>query len=152
GTTQITTDETGWSRFEQLRRLIEGHSVTALGVPREDLPQVDAPSKPFWYSPTVKDEPVLITTARDAAGALDTLNLSSWGFATPTPLRDDESVRGWLVSPLQPFARLCRWSVSNYLLANPASVSLFIDHIATLGRTGVLPLPQDTVQNRFRLS
>src|SRR3989454_1739137 len=152
GTTSMTTDETGWSRFERLRGLMEGRSVTALGVPREDLPQADAPSKSFWYSPTVKDEPVLITTARDASAALETLNLSSWGFATPAPLHEDESVRGWLVSSLQPFARLCRWSVSNYLLANPASVSLFIDHIATLGRAPVLQLPEETVQNRFRLS
>jgi hypothetical protein len=151
GTTPTTTDETGWSRFEELRRLMEGQSgtATALAVAREDLPQADAPSKPFWYSPTVKDDPVLITTAREASTALETLNLSSWGFATPIPLRDDESVRGWLVSSLQPFARLCRWSVSNYLLANPASVSLFIDHIATLGRTPALQLPQETVSKSF---
>ena len=152
GTTEVTTDERGWTQFEQLRGLMEGRSVTALAVPREDLPQTEAPSKPFWYSPTVKDDPVLITTARDASAALETLNLSSWAFATPAPLRDDESVRGWLVSSLQPFARLCRWTVSNYLLANPASVSLFIDHIATLGRGSVLQLPEEAAQNRFRLS
>ena len=137
------TAETGWSRFEELRRLIEGRAVTALAVPR---------SKPFWYSPTVKDDPVLIATARDASAALETLNLSSWAYATPAPLGHDESVRGWLVSPLQPFARLCRWSVSNYLLANPASVNLFMDCIATLGRAPVLLLPPETPQNRFRLS
>src|SRR5437867_2183901 len=152
GTKQMTNDETGWSRFEQLRGLIEGRSVMALAVPREDLPRTEAPSKPFWYSPTVKDDPVLITTARDASAALETLNLSSWAFASPAPLRDDESVRGWLVSSLQPFARLCRWTVSNYLLANAASVSLFIDHIAALGRVPVLLLPQETLQNRFPLS
>src|SRR5438876_1200712 len=44
------TAETGWSRFEEIRRLIEGRAVTALAVPRSDLPQVGAPSKPFWYS------------------------------------------------------------------------------------------------------
>ena len=153
GTTPtVTTDETGWSRFEQLRGLIEGRSITALAVSREDLPQAEAPSKPFWYSPTVKDDPVLISTASDVSAALETLNLSSWAFATPAPLRDDESVRGWLVSSLQPFARLCRWTVSNYLLANAASVSLFIDHIAALGRVPVLLLPQETLQNRFPLS
>jgi len=146
------TAETGWSRFEELRRLIEGRAVTALAVPRSDLPQAAAPSKPFWYSPTVKDDPVLIATARDASAALETLNLSSWAYATPAPLGHDESVRGWLVSPLQPFARLCRWSVSNYLLANPASVNLFMDYIATLGRAPVLLLPPETPQNRFRLS
>ena len=146
------TAETGWSRFEELRRLIEGRAVTALAVPRSDLPQAAAPSKPFWYSPTVKDDPVLIATARDASAALETLNLSSWAYATPAPLGHDESVRGWLVSPLQPFARLCRWSVSNYLLANPATVNLFMDYIATLGRAPVLLLPPETPQNRFRLS
>ena len=146
------TAETGWSRFEELRRLIEGRAVTALAVPRSDLPQAAAPSKPFWYSPTVKDDPVLIATARDASAALETLNLSSWAYATPAPLGHDEPVRGWLVSPLQPFARLCRWSVSNYLLANPASVNLFMDHIAPLGRAPVLLLAPDAPQNRFRLS
>ena len=49
-------------------------------------------------------------------------------------------------------ARLCRWSVSNYLLANPASVNLFMDHIAPLGRAPVLLLAPDAPQNRFRLS
>ena len=147
-----TADEIGWSRFEQIRRLMEGRSVTALAVPREDLPQAAAPSKPFWYSPTVKDDPVLITTAREAAAALETLNLSSWAYAAPAGWRGEESVRGWLVSPLHPFARLCRWNVSNYLLANPASVSMFIDHIAALGRAPVLQLPQEPLQNRFRLS
>src|SRR5947199_375036 len=123
--------------------LVEGRAVTALAVPRSDLPQAGAPSKPFWYSPTVKDDPILIATARDASAALETLNLSSWAYATPAPFGHDESVRGWLVSPLQPFARLCRWSVSNYLLANPASVNLFMDYIAPLGRAPVLLLAPD---------
>jgi hypothetical protein len=145
-------DEIGWSRFARLRRLMEGKAVTALAVPREDLPEVAAPMKPFLYSPTVKDDPVLISTARDAALALETLNLSSWAYATPAALRADESVRGWLISPLHPIARLCRWSISNYLLATPASVSLFLDHIAALGRAPVIQMPPDNVQNRFRLS
>ena len=42
--------------------------------------------------------------------------------------------------------------VSSYLLATPASVSLFLDHIATLGRAPVIQLPAEIVQNRFRLS
>ncbi len=147
-----TNDEIGWLRFERLRRLMEGRSVTALAVPREDLPETAAPSRPFWYSPTVKDDPVLISTAQDAAAALETLNLSSWAYASPAALRADESVRGWLVSPLHPIARLCRWSVSNYLLATPGSAGLFLDHIATLGRAPVLQLPPETRQNRFRLS
>jgi hypothetical protein len=145
-------DEAGWLRFERLTRLMEGRSVTALAVPREDLPQTAAPLKPFWYSPTVKDDPILISTAQDAAAALETLNLSSWAYASPAALRADESARGWLVSPLHPIARLCRWSVSNYLLATPDSAGLFIDHIATLGRAPILQLPPESGQNRFRLS
>jgi hypothetical protein len=150
--TQSNAGDVGWLRFERLRRLIEGRSVTSLAVPREDLPQAAAPSKPFWYSPTVKDDPILINTAQDAAVALETLNLSSWAYASPAALRADESVRGWLVSPLHPIARLCRWSVSNYLLATPESAGLFIDHIAALGRAPIIELPPETLQNRFRLS
>jgi len=153
GLTQTNTaDELGWSRFERMRRLMEGRSVTSLAVPREDLPPVGALAKPFWYSPTMKDEPIFISTAQDAAAALETLNLSSWAYTSPSAMRADESVRGWLVSPLHPVARLCRWNFSNHLLATPGSVGLFIDHIATLGRAPVLQLPADTLQNRFRLS
>ena len=145
-------DKIGWLRFERLRRLMEGRSVTALAVAREDLPETAAPLRPFWYSPTVKDNPVLISTRQDAAAALETMNLSSWAYASPAALSADESVRGWLISPLHPVARLCRWTVSNYLLATPASVGLFLDHIATLGRAPVIQLPPETVQNRLRLS
>ena len=145
-------EDAGWQRFERLKRLMEGRSVTSLAVPREDLPPTVAPSKPFWYSPTVKDSPFLISTARDAAAALETLNLASWAYAPPASLRKEESVRGWLISPLHPIARLCRWSVSNYLLATPGSVGLFLDHIAALGRAPVVQLPPEALQNRLRLS
>jgi hypothetical protein len=147
-----SSEENGWLRFERMKRLMEGRAVTSLAVPREDMPQVSAPSRPFWYSPTLHADAMLITTSQDAAVALETLNLSSWACSSPAVLRPDESVRGWVVSPLHPIARLCRWSVSNYLLATPASVGLFLEHIASLGRAPMLQSPAESVQNRFRLS
>ena len=148
-------EEIGWSRFGQVRRLMEGQSSLSLAVAREDLPEAAAPSRPFWYSPTAKDEPTLIKTAQDAAFALETLNLASWSHSSSRAGRSaDEAIRGWLISPLHPMARLCRWSVSNYLLATPDSASMFLDHIATLGRAPVIQLPVEPIQiqNRFRLS
>ena len=147
---RATHDETGWARFEQIQRLIEGRSTLALGVAREDMPATNAPRKPFWYSPTAKDRAVLISTVQDARAALETMNISSWSCALPKA--DGENVRGWLVSPLHPIAKSCRWSVSNYLLATPDNATLFLDHIATLGRTPLIHLTVESVQNRFRLS
>lgn len=143
-------DEIGWLRFEQIRKLIEGRSPLSLAVPREDLPSVSATARSFWYSPTAKQEPVLISTAQDAASALETLNLASWSCTMPKAT--DEPIRGWLVSPLHPMARACRWSVSNYLLATPAAALLFLDHIATLAKMPVLEIETEAFQNRFRLS
>jgi hypothetical protein len=145
-------EESGWLRFERMKRLMEGRVVTSLAVPREDKPEISAPSKPFWFSPTLDAEPTLITTSQEAALAFETLNLSSWAYSSPAVLHPNESVRGWLISPLHPIARLCRWSVSNYLLATPASIGLFLDHIAPLGRAPMLQLPAENLQNRFRLS
>ena len=153
--TAKTEEEIGWSRFAQVRSLMEGQSSLSLAVALEDLPAAEAPSRPFWYSPTAKDEPMLIRTAQDAVSALETLNLASWSFSSSRAGRSaDEAIRGWLISPLHPMARLCRWSVSNYLLATPDSASMFLDHIATLGRAPVIHLPVEPVQiqNRFRLS
>jgi len=147
-----TEDEVGWFRFQQVRRLMEGRSALSLAVAREDLPAPDAPSRPFWYSPTAKDEPVLIRTAPEAASALESLNLSSWAYTSKPAQAANERVCGWLASPLHPMASLCRWSVSNYLLATPESVTLFLDHIATIGVAPVLRLPAEPIQNRFRLS
>jgi hypothetical protein len=152
GNERSTAEKDGWLRFERMKRLMEGRAVTSLAVPREDLPQVEAPSKPFWYSPATNADPTLITTSQDAKLALETLNLSSWAQSSPASLRPDESARGWLISPLHPMARLCRWSLSNYLLATPVSAGLFLDHIATLGRVPMLQTSPETVQNRFRLS
>jgi len=145
-----TEEEIGWSRFELVRGLLDGTSSLSLGVAREDLPSVIAPSISFWYSTTPKEPPVLISTAQDAAAALETLNMASWSSAVPKA--GDEPIRGFLVSPLHPTARACRWSVSNYLLATPDASTLFLDNIATLGRAPIVYMPEEAVQNRFRLS
>ncbi len=147
-----TEDEVGWARFEQVLRTMEGRSSLSLGVAKRDLPAPGAPIRPFWYSPTVNDEPVLIGTSAEAASALETMNIASWAYSSKPDRSTDEPVRGWLASPLHPMATLCKWSVSNYLLATPASATLFLDHIATIGREPVLRLPAETVQNRLRLS
>jgi hypothetical protein len=145
-----TESDIGWSRFEQVRKLMEGRSSLSLPVAQDDLPEVDAPSRPFWYSAKATEAPVLISTAAEAAAALQTLNLASWSYAVPDA--GDEPIRGWLVSPLHPMARICRWTVSNYLLATPLAATLFLDHIATLGRKTVIQTLPEPDQNRFRLS
>lgn len=147
-----TEDEAGWSQFQQVRRLIEGGSSLSLAVAREDLPAPDAPSRPFWYSATAKDEPVLITTAADAAAALESLNLSSWAYAAKPARIENERVRGWLVSPLHPMAAQCKRSISNYLLATPGSVGLFLEHVAPVGAAPAVQISVEPIQNRFRLS
>jgi hypothetical protein len=148
-----TEDEIGWSEFVQVRALMEGRLPISLTVTRAELPVPEAPVRPFWYSATVGSEPILITTAQEAANALESLNLSSWAFVPPAAAANsDEPVRGWLVSPLHPMARLCRWSISNYLLATPASVTLFLEHIAALGRQPWVEPVTEPLQNRFRLS
>jgi hypothetical protein len=130
-----TEEEISKSLFTQVESLIEGRSSLSIGVSREELPKPEAPSRSFWYSPTITAEPVLISTAHDAVNALGTLNLNSWSYAMPNAIRNvEEPIRGWLVSPLHPMARVCRWSVSNFLLGTPHSVKLFLDHIATIGR------------------
>lgn len=141
--------EIGWQHFELVQRIIDGAEDMRLAVSRQDLPKVEAPSTPFWFSPANGEDPVLIETARDAAFALESLNLMSWAAG---PIRAMEhTTRGWLVSPLHPLARACRWSVCNYLLSTPASTLMFIDHIASLGRKSLMPVEPD-VQNRLRLS
>jgi hypothetical protein len=145
-------DEVGWARFEQVLRTMKGRSSLSFAVARKDLPVPGAPVRPFWYSPTAQDEPILISTGPEAAAALETMNISSWAFSSKPGQSTDEPVRGWLVSPLHPMAALCKWSVSNYLLATPPSVTLFLDHIATIGRAQTVMLPEESVQNRLRLS
>jgi len=149
-----TEEEIGWSEFREVQDLMTGQSPLSLGVEPDDLPAPEAPARQFWYSATTNSEPMLITTAQEAVNALETLNLASWSSMPPQPPAPtaEEPVRGWLVSPLHPMAKVCRsWSVSNYLLSTPTSVTLFLDHIATLGREP-LQVPADPVQNRLRLS
>jgi len=147
-----TASDFGWVRFERVRKLVEGRAYLSLAVTREDLDlaSVQAPVKPFWYSPTADDTPILIENARDAAYAMETLNIASW---SSSPLKaSDDKIRGWLVSALHPLARACRWTVSNYLLATPQASLLFMDHIAALGRNPVFAVEPELPQNRFRLS
>jgi hypothetical protein len=149
-----TESEVGWIRFEEIRRLVEGQSKLSVDVLPDYLPSqdsIDPPARPFWYSPDANSQPVLIQTAKDAAKALETLNIASWSCAAPQEAAE-EPVRGWLVSPLHPAARVCRWSVSNHLLATPSAVQLFLDHIAALARVPVLASGTEGFQGRFRLS
>ncbi len=129
-------DDRGWLRFETVRNLVEGRSNVSLAVAREDLPRLSAPARPFWYCANAREHPILIETAHDATAVLETLNIASWSAAMPKA--NDDSIRGWLVSPLHPMARACRWSFSNYLLATPGAVTLFVDHIASIGRAPVM--------------
>ena len=150
-----TEEEISRSQFKQVEGLIEGRSSLSMSVSREELPiPTESPVRPFWYSPTITAEPVLISTAQDAVNALGTLNLNSWSYTMTNSARNaEEPIRGWLVSPLHPMARLCRWSVSNYLLGTPRSVTLFLDHIATIGsRPRSQSETAEVAQNRFRLS
>jgi hypothetical protein len=145
-----TESEIGWQQFEAIQRIIDGQEQVSLSVSRKELPKVEAPSTPFWFAPTSEEEPVLIETSRDAALALESLNLSSWKSGDVRSV--DPVTRGWLISPLHPLARVCRWSVSNYLLATPASSLMFIQHIAALSRKPLVAPDTDEVQNRLRLS
>ena len=145
-----TETEIGWQQFDLIQRIMDGQEQVSLSVSRKDLPKVEAPSSPFWFAPTSDEEPVLIETSRDAALALESLNLSSWKSGEVRSA--DHSTRGWLISPLHPQARVCRWSVSNYLLATPASAQMFIRNIAVLSRKPLIAPESDEVQNRLRLS
>lgn len=129
-------DTLGWLRFSQVRQIIEGRHLLALGINHADLPQLDAPAWPIWFSATAEEEPVRLESVRDVRSAWESMNLKSWSPARPRPLPGDSSaaqVRGWLVSPSHALASGCRWSVYNYLLATPTAALLFLDHIATFG-------------------
>ncbi len=136
-------------RFEVVRSIIEGAERVSLAVAREDLPRVDSPCKPFWFSPSGDEEPVRVETARDAASALESLNLTSWW--TGNLLMPEHLVRGFLNSPHHPLARRCRHSLSSYLLATPSLVAMFMQYIAGIGRTPVMSVEPES-QDRLRLS
>jgi len=145
----------GWLQFHRVREILEGRSVISMGATAKDVPAVEAPSRPFWFSVTASDEPVLLETVRDVQWAVESMNLSSWSPRPPRPLpMTTADVKGWLVSPQHPMASACNWSVYNYLLATPDSTLLFLDHIAAMGRRNMLA-PQTTEQvqeERLRLS
>jgi hypothetical protein len=147
-----TEDEISRGEFRRVRRLLEGRDSISMPVSRADLPVPEAPSRPFWYAPTLNGESVLITTAQEAANALETMNLASWSSVPPKMANVEHHVRGWLVSPLHPIAKLSRRSLSNYLLATPPCVRLFLDHIAAICREPLVQSQAEPLQNRLRLS
>jgi len=155
-----TSDENvGWLYFHRVREILEGRSVLSIGASAKDVPPVEAPSRPFWFSVTASDEPVLLETVRDVQWAVESMNLASWSPSLPRPLpMATADVKGWLVSPQHPMSSACNWSVYNYLLATPDCTTLFLDHIAAMGRRTMLvpetaPEPTKEVQEeRLRLS
>ena len=150
----FSEENLGWLRFDRVSQILEGRSSVPLGTTGSDLPEVDAPLRPFWFSATAKEEPVLIETARDVRSAMESMDFASWSPSLPKRLPADyaDRVRGWLVSPLHPMASACRWSVYNYLLATPQSASLFLDHIAARGRRPLAALRPQEFQERLPLS
>jgi hypothetical protein len=147
----------GWLRFHHMRQILEGRTVVSLPASADDMPKVEAPSRPFWFSVTVGDEPVLLETVRDVQLALESMDTASWTPRPPRhlPTEGPNRVRGWLASPQHPIASRCRWSFYNYLLATPQSALLFLDHIAALGcQPAVTPDAPKTeeFQERLRLS
>ena len=144
-----TETEIGWRRFEMVQRIIDGIEHLSLAVARADLPGACKPSRPFWFCASADEDPFLIETARDVRLALEALNLLSWSRDAIRPA--DRSVQGWLISPLHPLAGSCRWTVSNYLLATPDSVLMFMNHIAAMSRAPLMVIDPE-VQNRLRLS
>jgi hypothetical protein len=141
----------GWRRFHRVRQLVEGRARVSLAADPSDFPQFDAPSRPFWFSATAKEEPVWVETKKDVRTALELMNLASWSPDVPKPLAEDRTsgrVRGWLASPMHPVASACNWSFYNYLLATPDASLLFLDHIATLPPATPMTIPQNVFGNR----
>ena len=143
----------GWLYFDRVRQVLEGRTVIALGATLYAMPVVEAPSRPFWYSVTAADEPVLLKTARDIQWSLESLNFASWSPRIPRPLPSGNGdVKGWLASPQHAMASECRWSVRNYLLSTPDTASLFLEHIATRGGIPMAAPQSEAFQERLRLS
>jgi len=146
-----TEENLGWRRFHRVRQIVEGRANLSLPVTSEDLPRVEGPSRPFWFSATGKDEPVRIETVQEVRAALEAMNLASWSPDIPKTQAHDQTadrVRGWLVSPMHPAASACHWSVYNYLLATPDAATLFLEHIASRGPVTPLPIPSTVFERR----
>jgi hypothetical protein len=150
----LSAENLGWLRFNRVRQIMEGGALLPLGISGSDIPPVDAPSRPFWFSATSESEPVLVQTAVDVRSAFEYLNLASWApsIPKPAPSESGDRIRGWLVSPLHPMASACRWSVYNYLLASPKTALLFLNNVATLGRLPRVLIQTDGAQKRLPLS
>lgn len=146
-----TEENLGWRRFHRVRQIVEGRETLSLSAVPEDLPRIEGPGRPFWFSATAKDEPVKIESLRDIRVALESMNLASWSPDVPKPLVHEltpDRIRGWMASSMHPVASACNWSVYNYLLATPAASLLFLDHIAALGPTSRLPMPPNVFGSR----
>jgi hypothetical protein len=144
-----TKGELSRLRFDIIDRIIAGREQLSIAAASEDFCTVGAPARPFWFRSVATADPIRIETARDAVIALEALNLNSW---SPGNLRPTgRSFRGWLISPLHAMARMCRWSISNYLLATPSSVAMFIHDVAALSRISCRAVEPEA-QNRLRLS
>jgi hypothetical protein len=138
-----SADNVGWLCFDRVRQVLEGEAVLALGATLKNRLKAEAPGRPFWYSVTAADDPVKVETLHDVQWSLESLNFASWSPRVPRPLPiDTADVKGWLVSPQHRMSSTCRWTVRNYLLSTPESVSLFLDHIASLGGRVVVQAPQ----------
>ncbi len=72
---QRTDENLGWLHFHRVREILEGRSVVSMAATSKDVPSVEAPSRPFWFSPIASDEPVLLETVRDVQWALESMNL-----------------------------------------------------------------------------
>jgi hypothetical protein len=144
-----TETEIGWQRFELVQAVMDGRERLSLPVIAKDLPKVDAPSHPFWFSPAGDEDPIRIKTSRDAVLALESLNISSWYKEEIRPV--EGAVQGMLAGALHPLARSCRWSLGKYLLATPACILMFLRHIASITPAPAV-ISEAERQNRLRLS
>ena len=72
-----TAENLGWLYFHRVREIMEGRSILAMGASKSDVPPVEAPARPFWFSVTSHDEPVLLETVRDVQWALESMNLAN---------------------------------------------------------------------------
>jgi len=147
----VTEESLGWTRFQTLRRLIEKGRSFPVTRPQCDRVHLNPVCRPFLFSALPKDRPQRVETPDQLRNALESLDIASWsGRRLPEV---PGGVRGWLMSTLHPWARACRWSLSNFLLATPASVSLFLHHIAPIWRIPFVEVVEtEGFQNRLRLS
>jgi hypothetical protein len=152
GKTAPSNESIGWLRFRRVRQILEGRMKVSMKIGVPELPALEAPGRPFWFSATAAHDPIEIATVNDVRTALNSMDLASWTPTLPKPLpADADRIHGLLVSPMHPAAGACRWSVYNHLLSTPESALLFLNHIATLGRRPTAGRPEEA-QERFRVA